>query len=177
MRNKIFRYFISITLIYFLSNPICNAEEATVDVFASVVVLRAFDINIDNSYLDFGQVESGESVTLKEGAYYNEIKCISNKGFTYYVKIHIIDEIIGPTGSKIPASSFKWRVLSANGSGTVVSEWQEFSREPVLVYTSSAEDETGNEVIIRFQYRLNLPPRAMGGHYSLRVAYMLTEEE
>lgn len=177
MRNRLYSYLIFIILIYSLKNSICNAEQETEDVFASVIVLSAFDINIDNNYLHFGQVEPGESVTLKEGAYYNEIKCISNKGFTYYIKIHILDEIIGPTGSKIPASSFKWRVLTADGSGTVISEWQEFSHGPALVYTSGAEDEIGNEVTIRFQYRLDLPPQAMGGHYSLRVAYMLTEEE
>lgn len=155
----------------------CIAEQDTEDLFASVIVLPAFDITIDNNYLDFGLVEPGETVTLKEGAYYNEIKCVSNKGIKYYVKIYMLGEITGSRQTKIPPSSFKWKVYDTSGSGIAVSEWQEFSDKPVLVYTSGLEDEIGNEVVIRFQYKLDLPPKARGGHYSLNVAYMLTEEK
>ncbi len=156
---------------------ICYANQDSEDVFASVFVLPNFSIDIDNNYLDFGLVNPGESVTLKPGTYYNSLRCVSNKGTRYYLKIHILGEIIGPKGNKIPPSSFKWKVYGLSGSGTVITEWQEFSDKPVLVYTSGAEDEMGSEVIIRFQYKLDLPASARGGRYSLKVAYLLTEEE
>jgi len=168
--------FISIILLVLIP-LVCRADQDSEDVFASVFVLPSFLIDIDNNYLDFGLVKPGESVTLKPATYYNSLRCISNKGTRYYLKIHIPDEIIGPKGSRIPSSSFKWKVYGLNGSGTAITEWQEFSDKPVLVYTSGTEDETGEEIIIRFQYKLDLPGSARGGHYSLKVAYLLTEEE
>ena len=156
---------------------VCRAEQDSEDIFASVVVLPAFKIDIDNNYLDFGVVNPGESVTLKQGTYYNTIKCVSNKGTEYYLKLYILGDIIGPRGARIPPASFKWKVYRSRGSGTAVTKWREFSDEPVIVYRSGAGDETGNEREIRFQYRLDLPASAKAGHYSLKVAYMLTEEE
>lgn len=155
---------------------ICYADQDSEEVFASVFVLPSFSIDIDNNYLDFGLVKPGESVMLKPATYYNSLRCVSNKGARYYLKIHILDEIIGPKGSRILPSSFKWKVYGLNGSGTAVTEWQEFSEKPMLVYTSGAEDKMGSEVRIRFQYKLDLPASARGGHYSLKVAYLLTEE-
>ncbi len=169
---------IFIAIILLLLVPlVCRAEQDTEDVFASVVVLPTFKIEVDNNYLDFGLVNPGESVTLKQGTYYNEIGCISNKGLKYYMKLHILGDIIGSKESKISPSSFKWRVYDASGSGTAVTEWQEFSNEPVVVYTSGAEDEIGSACRIRLQYKLDLPSSARGGHYSLKVAYLITEEE
>ena len=176
--HRVLRYLMMLPAIcLLLTSGICVAEQDTDDLFASVTVLPAFDTTIDNNYIDFGLVEPGESVTLKDGTYYNTIKCISNKGINYYVKINILDEIIGPKGNIIPPESFKWRIYHATGTGAPVSGWQDFSQQPLTVYTSGHEDETGNEVIIRFQYRLDLPPSARGGHYSIKVAYVLTEEQ
>jgi len=153
------------------------ADQDTEDVFASVVILPTFDIVIDNNYLDFGIVEPGQSVTLKQSRYYNQVTCISNKGIEYFIKIDLLDDIIGPSGTKIPPKNLKWRVYRSTGTGTVVSDWQEFSKNPVLVYTSSSDDMMGTEVNIKFQYRLDLPYDALGGNYSLRVAYIITEEK
>jgi hypothetical protein len=155
---------------------ICAAEEDTEDLFASVVVLPTFDISIDNNYINFGRVEPGKSITLKEATHYNTLKCVSNKGRDYSVKIHILDDIIGPKGNIIPASSFKWRIYKTTGTGSAVSGWQEFSKNPLLVYASSREDNTGKELVINFQYKLDLPLNATGGHYALKVVYMITEE-
>ena len=153
------------------------ADQDTEDVFASVVILPTFDIVIDNNYLDFGIVEPGQSATLKEGTYYNQARCISNKGIEYFVKIDLLDDIIGPNGTKIPPQSLKWKVYRSTGTGTAVSGWQEFSKDPVLVYTSSSDDAMGADVNIKFQYRLDLPYDALGGNYNLRVAYIITEEK
>ncbi len=176
--RKIYKILACFLAIPFILTPcISIAEEDTKDLFASVIVLPTFDITLDNNYLDFGLVEPGETVTLKEGAYYNEIKCSSNKGVKYYIKTYILGEIIGSKQTKIPPSSFKWKVYDASGSGIAISEWQEFSDKPILVYTSGLEDEIGSAVVIQFQYKLDLPAKARGGHYSLNVAYILTEEE
>ena len=177
-KSKKIQLFVLIVIILLLFLPLIgHADQDTEDVFASVVVLPTFKIEIDNNYLDFGLVNPGESVTLKQGTYYNTIRCVSNKGIKYYVKLHILGDIIGPKGNKIPPASFKWKVYYSSGSGTPVTKWQEFSDEPVIVYTSGAEDEIGSESKIRFQYKLDLPSSVRGGHYSLKVAYLLTEEE
>ena len=176
-RHISLRYFIIFLAAFFIFIAgICAAEQDTEDLFASVVVLSTFDVTVDNNYINFGRVEPGESITLQEGAYYNTLKCVSNKGRDYYVKIHLLDDVIGPKGNIIPASSFKWKIYDTTGTGSPVSGWQEFSREPLLVYASSPEDEMGNELMIRFQYKLDLPRKATGGHYDLKVVYMLTEE-
>lgn len=168
--------FISIISLAFI--PLTgNAEQDSEDVFASVVVLPVFEVTLDNNYLDFGRVGPGESVTLKPGTYYNTLKSVSNKGIKYYLKIYILGDIIGPGGNKLPPASFKWKVYDVKGSGEAVTGWQEFSAKPVIVYTSAPEDEAGSETEIQFQYRLDLPAQARGGHYSLKVAYMLTEEK
>ncbi|NQU95610.1 MAG: hypothetical protein HQ549_05215 [Candidatus Omnitrophica bacterium] len=170
--------FASLVVVFAVLVPcICNADEDIEDIFASVVVLPVFDINIDNNYINFGVVNPGDSVTLKEGTYYNTIKCAANKGRKYYVKIHILNEVIGPKGNQIPPESFKWRIYHTDGRGIAAPGWQEFSDEPQVVYTSDTEDEIGKELILRFQYKLDLPGSAMGGHYGLKVAYLITETE
>ena len=177
-RHSIIRVLAALAVVFTALTPyVCNADEAMEDIFASVAVLSVFDINIDNNYLNFGVVEPGDSVTLKEGTYYNTIRCVANKGNKYYVKIHILNEITGPKGNTIPPENFKWRIYHTEGRGIATSDWQEFSDEPQIVYTSDEEDEVGKELVLRFQYRLDLPGSAIGGHYGLNVAYLLTEEE
>ncbi|MFC1631340.1 hypothetical protein ACFL1I_00105 [Candidatus Omnitrophota bacterium] len=153
------------------------ADQLTEDVFASVIVTPTFNITVDNDFLDFGLVNPGESATLKPASHFNTVSFISNKARKYYLKITIHGDISGPKGARIPDSSVKWKVVRASGSGVAVNGWQEFSDQPLLVYTSSAEDATGAANKIDFQYRLDLPPQASGGNYSLQLAYSLTEEK
>ena len=94
-----------------------------------------------------------------------------------YIKLHILGDITGPKTSKINAENFQWQVQQVRGSGQPVMGWQKFSSEPVLVYTSSPEDQLGSRNRISFQYKLDLPNQARGGRYSLSVAYLLTEEK
>jgi hypothetical protein len=169
--------FISAVLLTLAIPLIGHAEQETEDLFASVVVLPAFKIDVDNNYLDFGLVKPGETVTLKPQGYYNTIKCVSNKARQYYVKLHILGDILGPRGTKIPPESFKWRVYQTSGSRGAKEGWHQFSNQPVIIYTSAGDDETGSRNLIRLQYKLDLPAYASGGHYSLKVAYLLTEEE
>ena len=154
-----------------------HAEQQTEDVFASVIVNPSFKIVVDKDYLDFGLVRPGESVALERETYYNTLRFVSNKGRRYYIKIHLLGGIVGPQGANIPISSVKWKVYQASGTGALVKQWQQFSNNPAIVYTSSSEDEIGNENSIRFQYRIDLPAKAPGGHYSLKVAYLLSEEK
>jgi len=154
------------------------ADLDTQDIFASVVVLPTFDVKTDTNYLDFGVIEPGESVTLKENTYYNEVTCVSNKGVKYYLKANLLGDIKGPEGTTIPPSSVKWKIFRVKGEGTITSEdWQPFAKEPAVVYTSNFGDEAGGEVTIKLQYRLDLPSNAMGGNYNLQVAYIMTEVE
>lgn len=152
------------------------ADQDTEDIFASVVVNPSFNIEVDNNYLEFGMVEPGQTVTLKGSTYYNTIKCLSNKGIRYTVKLYILGDVTGPMGNKIDTSYFKWKIYDTDGRGIPVTDWQEFSDKPVTFYTSSLDDEAGREVLIRMQYKLELPASARGGRYNLRAAYIITEE-
>ena len=175
-RIKKYRILFAACMSFLFAVPFCLADRDTMDIIASVIVLPTFKIDVDNTYLDFGLVEPGQSVTLKEGAYYNRVRCISNKGINYSVKVIMRGDIVGPRGTAIPPSQLKCRVYRSSGSGTAMTNWQEFLNEPVLIYTASLEDRTGDEVVLELQYRLDLPADAPGGHYILRVAYTLTEE-
>lgn len=172
--------FILLLLPILTVTSISGADEDTEDIFASVVVLSAFDIQIVNNvnYLDFGIAKPGEAVTLKENTYYNEIKCVSNKGTDYFIKIDIIGDIIGPKGvAEITPSSFQWKIYSVKGKGSPIEGWQDFQKDPVLVYSSASGDNAGEEVSIKFQYKLNLPANAVPGHYSMTIGYIITEEQ
>ncbi|MDD5439854.1 MAG: hypothetical protein PHS37_06690 [Candidatus Omnitrophica bacterium] len=156
--------------------PAAFADQDTENLYASVTVLPNFSVNLDNNLLDFGMIQPGQTVTLKEGSPYNRAICISNKGKIWYLKLSLVGDIIGPAGTKIDPSSVKWKVYDVQGNGSPVEGWQNFGATPVLAYTAGGDDLTGREVRVSLQYSLTLPDKAVAGHYVIRVLYSLTEE-
>jgi len=175
--RKIFNIFLTITFLIISIIVPAFADEDTENIYASVTVLPRFTLSLDNNYLDFGNIQSGETVVLNPASYYNTIKCVSNKGKKWYLKISLQGDIKGPAGTTVDPSFCKWRIHSETGDGSPVEGWSSFNKEPVFVYTARGEDIQGKGVTIRFQYSLELPPCAKAGHYSIRVLYTLTEEE
>ena len=165
-----------VILLFFIIAPYLYAgEEATSDLYASVTVNKIFMISLDEAYIDFGQLEPGQTVELYETRAYNTIKCMSNKGLTWHLKLSVIGDIQVPAGSEVGVEDFKWKIVGWTGDGAASEGWRPFSKEKVLVYTSGPRDMRGHDVDIRFKYKLDLPGRAKGGHYSAKVLYTMTE--
>ena len=172
---------IAISVLVILATLILNAynltysEQVQRDMFASVVVLPTFKLSLDNASINFGYAEPGKTIELNPYAHYNEVRCKSNKGKTWYLKVSVTGNIIGPEDSNVGIDSFKWQVVSSSGDGVAEQGWQSFSQTPVRVYTSGERDALGEEVVIRFKYKLDMPQTAKGGNYSVNVLYTMTD--
>lgn len=152
-----------------------QSEQTQKDMFASVVVLPTFKLSLDNANINFGYTEPGKSVELYPHTHYNEVKCISNKGVTWYLKLSTIGDIVGPPDSGVSLDSFKWMGTRPIGDGVIEKGWHSLSQLPTLVYTSGSMDLAGEEVTIQFKYKLDMPPKAKGGNYSVNVLYTMTD--
>ena len=138
-----------------------------------------FEMSISRAFIDFGFMEIGEFKEAKEeDDYQNEVTCTSDNGNTWYLKIHLVTPFRTET-NQIPPGSFKWKVVDViNGTGyaTRKNEFNDFSTAPMVVYTSSPEDnDMGREVTIRFVYGLEVPETQIAGDYTSLVRYTLTE--
>ncbi|MBI5144381.1 MAG: hypothetical protein HZA30_04875 [Candidatus Omnitrophica bacterium] len=150
-------------------------EQVQRDMFASVVVIPTFKISLDNANISFGYTEPGKSVELYPYKHYNELKCISNKGNTWYLKLSVIGSVIGPPDTTVKMDSFKWMVSRSTGDGVIEKEWHSFTEYPAVAYTSGLADSTGEEVTLYFKYKFDLPASAKGGNYNLNVLYTMTD--
>ena len=175
MRYKHLSLF-AVLLITACLGGVAVAEQVERDMFAAVIVNSAFNCYLDNPSLNFGYVEAGKPVELNPNAHYNTVKCNSNKGKTWYLKLSIMEDIVG-TKSTVPPESVKCRVLKSTGSGIPVPAegWLALSKEPQAVYTSGPSDNTGADVILYMQYKLELPQGAVSGYYRTKVLYTMTD--
>lgn len=158
-----------------LSGDALYSEEVYRDMYVSVVVLPAFRAVLDNANINFGFSEPGKSVELYPERNYNEIKCVSNKGTKWYLRIAVVGDIIGPQGTNVGIGSFKWLVASSSGDGIIEKGWHPFTKEPAQVYISGPRDMIGDEVTIKFKYKLDLPKNALGGNYGINIIYTMTD--
>ncbi len=137
-----------------------------------------FELRADNNVIDFGFMNIAEVKEVRgKGTYHNEITCRSDSGNTWYLKIHLIGPLKSGSDS-IPFNNFAWRVISViNGNGIIYNEdvFRSFSDFPELVYTSGPNDSKGDEVKIRFDYRLSIPRNQPPGNYRTIVRYTMTE--
>lgn len=168
------RFFLIAVILFLAAAPQACAEEVERDMFGAVSVNPLFRFTLDNASISFGFAKPGDTIELKPDAYYNMVKCTSNKGRKWYLKLSIMGEISGPV-PPIALGSFKWKVFRTSGDGTAVTDYQPFTAEPVTAYTSGSRDVTGDEVTVQFKYKLDMPTSAIAGIYSLRVLYTMTD--
>ena len=137
-----------------------------------------FQISVDSRFIDFGYMSLGEFKELHDkGSYQNEVTCQSDKGETWYLKIHLVSPLRWGA-NEIPAENFKWKAIDLiTGTGYVTNRnlFNDFSNIPMLVYTSSPEDNAGREVKIRFTYGLQVPGELITGNYQATIRYTFTE--
>ena len=174
---RIFIYAISLAIIgaCLVGGYNAYSEEAYSDMYVSVVILPNFKLNLDNTNINFGFIDPGKTVELYPDKNYNEVKCVSNKGAKWYLRVAVVGDIVGPRESSVAVDSFKWMMASSSGDGIIEKDWHPFSKEPVLVYTSGPKDITGEEVTIKFKYKLDLPGNARGGNYGINIIYTMTD--
>ncbi|OGW74968.1 MAG: hypothetical protein A2Z72_07565 [Omnitrophica bacterium RBG_13_46_9] len=137
-----------------------------------------FQLTVGGRDIDFGFMKIGEWKELTdEGYYQNEITCQSDKGNTWYLKVHLLTPFESGEND-IEPSRFKWKVVEVvDGNGIITNEgmFNDFSQSPNVVYTSGGDDSNGGEVKVRLSYGLQIPTGQAAGNYRVYLRYTLSE--
>ena len=173
---------LSLITLFFLSClclEVGALEERVEDISASVEVASCFSLSLDKPQLEFGQIKPAETKILGEGRFFNEVRCRSNYGRTWFLKAHLLSSGLkfAEGDYRLPVSALKWRIVSARSEAEPLGEFQfqEFSSEPALIYISQGDDSRGKEVVLRFQYSLSSPDDAPAGVYSGSIIFTMSE--
>jgi len=152
-------------------------EQRLQDLTASVEVAPTFSLSLDNPNLAFGLIGPGQSKTLGEGYYFNEVRCRSNSGRNWFLKVQLISLKMMEKEYHLTAPNLKWKVVSSTGTAEPVGKMQfeEFQNEPVLLYASQGDDNRGKEVALKFQYNLSSPADAPAGTYVGQIIFTMAE--
>lgn len=162
---------------FFIAQTFCalQADEIFEDITGSVIVGVTFEITGANVPIDFGLIQPEEEVILYPDRYFNEVRCRSNSGKTWYLKAFCKN--LEGTFASISSKHLKFRIYRTDGQGTYSTEWMEFSDKPVLIYTSAGNDNLGKEVRLQFVYKFRPPPKVPGGNYTASVSFIMTERQ
>lgn len=152
-------------------------EEKVKDLSVSVEVVPVFSLSLDNPNLTFGLVSPGQTKVLGEGRFFNEIRCRSNSGRSWYLKAQLISLKVLERNYSLAPSCLKYKIAELQGSAREYgrSNFREFSEGTFLIYASQGEDNRGKEVILRFQYFLSPPSEAPAGNYVGQVVFTMAE--
>ena len=154
-------------------------EERQDDLSVSVEVAPVYGLSLDKPQLALGRIEPGKTKILGEDRYFNEIRCHSNYGQTWFVKAHLLSglKLAGGREFNLPPSALKWKVVEASSEAEPMGRYQfkEFKTEPVLIYTSQGDDNRGKEVVLRFQYSFTCPDDAPAGTYTGQIIFTMSE--
>ena len=153
-------------------------EEKTEDLSASVEVAPVFSLSLDNPNLAFGPINAEGTAVLGSGRFFNEIRCRSNSGRSWYLKAHLLSLKNLENNVNLPPESLKWKIVDSTGqaeSGRGAAEFQAFATNPVLIYASQGDDDRGHEVALRFQYSLITEADTPAGNYAGQVVFTMVE--
>lgn len=147
------------------------------DLSASVTVAPVFSLALDNPNLAFGLIKSGETKVLGLGRYFNEVRCRSNYGRPWVLKVQLTSLGLLEKQYSISGSNLKWKVVESTGSAEPIGglEFKEFSDVSMLLYASLGDDNRGKEIVLRFQYSLTIPIEAPAGNYVGQLVFTMTE--
>lgn len=153
-------------------------EEHFATLSASVEVAPIFSLALNNPHLAFQDVTPGKTEILGEGRFFNEVRCRSNAGRAWYLKAQLLSLRHLQQGYVMPADQLKLRVVETTGSTDPLisrTEFQAFSEQPTLIYSSVGDDNRGREVTLRFQYSLSAPEDAPAGSYVGEIVFTMLE--
>ena len=143
----------------------------------SCAAYAAIEISTDHRALFFDVMQLGEEKELAQlGSYHNQITCSSTNGYTWNLKINLLQPF-AQGQEAIPLDSFKWQLAWTDGNGTVFSPYQfkAFSLIPDLAYISGANESAGNTINLQFKYYLKIPESQVSGVYNTAIRFTLTE--
>jgi len=161
-----------------LAGRVEGLEQEFEDLSASVEVAGVFSLSLSKAELFFTDMTPGEAKVLGEEGHFHEIRCRSNSGSPWSVKAEVTSLAHVDGKADLPPSSMAWRVVQSTGSGEGIGEGREFrpfAEGPVLIYVSGGDDDRGQPVTLRLQYRLLLPPQAWAGTYVGRLVFTMSE--
>ena len=153
-------------------------EEHFATLTAFVEVAPVFGLTLNNPHLAFQSVTPGKTQVLGEGHFFNEVRCRSNSGRSWHLKAQLISLKHLQQGYAMPPAQLRLRVVETTGSAEPTvsrTEFQSFSEQPMLVYSSSGDDNRGRDVALRFQYSLSTPEDAPAGVYVGQIVFTMAE--
>ena len=153
-------------------------EEKQENLSVSVEVASTFGLSLDKPQLALGHIRPGKTIILGQGSFYNQVRCRSNYGRTWFLKAHLLSGLkLAGREYYLAASALKWKVAEAfsEAKPTEQFQFQEFSSQPSLIYISQGADNCGKEVILRFQYSLSCPGDAPAGIYTGQIVFTMSE--
>ncbi len=151
------------------------ADSATQLAIAKVTVDTVFELSLDRTDIDFGQMSPGE---VKNDIPASGIKVISksNSGKKWYLRVNAIDKL-RDGDQAIDNSHFFWYGWS-EGKGRWAGTGNDmFSTLPMLAYESSSEEGINLPLGTKnvFKFKLDVPPDQKAGRYETVVRFTLTE--
>ena len=153
-------------------------EEHFATLSASVEVAPVFSLTLSNPHLAFHQVSPGKTEVLGEENFFNEVRCRSNSGRAWHLKAELVSLKHVERNAALPPAQLKLRVVQASGEAQAMlgrADFQSFSDQSLLLYSSQGNDNRGQEVVLRFQYSLSCPFDAPAGNYVGQVVFTMAE--
>ncbi len=146
------------------------------DLSASVEVAPVFSFSLDHPHLAFGVVGPKATKIIGESGFYNQVTCRANSGRPWYLKAQLLSLKQVGGGASLDPSSLKWKLADSTGSARPLhADFEPFTSDSVLIYSSEGDDNRGQEVILRFQYSLTTPLDAQAGTYVGEVIFTMVE--
>lgn len=169
--------FLILFLFFFVFN-LQALEEIFSDLPCSVEVSPIFSLSLDKNHIDFGLVEPGSKRILGEGGFFNELRCRSNYGRTWYLKVNFPSppKLLGGK-FYLPKDTFRIRVNQKISEAEPLFglQFDSLDKESKILYISQKDENDGKEVILRFQYMFSVPEDAPAGNYQGQIIFTMTE--
>lgn len=156
---KLLKIFLLVSFIFFLPSEETNA---------------AFTIETDLTSVNFGVMKPGEirGDIPFQGV---TVRCTTDQGRPWTLRIRLERPLANTNNSSsvIPSENFRWYGLNSTGTGTLVTDEQDFLVERVAYTAPAGEGAGGIEIKIRF--KLNVPTNSQSGDYVTRIILTFIE--
>lgn len=152
-----------------------TALTATQDTTLSVTVNAVFQLSLDQTFIDFGRMNPGDT---KWDIPANSLVATAktNNENPWYLKIHSVFPLSSGQ-SQIPLGNFIWYGWT-EGNGTWLGTGNDsLTLTTTLAYKSGTGEEINlpNGTVNHFKFKLVLPEKQKSGTYSTIVKFTMTE--
>ena len=153
-------------------------EEQTDTLSASVEVAPVFRVSLSQPALVFSSIESGHSEVLGAGPPFHDIICRSNNGRVWSRRGRVIMLRHAQQPYNLTPAALAWNLVDVMGRPLASPShgFTPFSDSAQVLYVSEGDAVAGREMVLRFQYRLTIPPGAPAGNYIGQVVFTMSED-